>query len=202
MRRLVLPVLAVALALAAGGASSAALPKNLPCPNRASWQKLADRIKAPVYCPSWLPDPLVGTIGNRWNNINSVSPDRSYLESFVWQETGGGAAGGELHVNLRGYPARTKIPICSEVNTVNGKNHTVNIPCFADPAGTVQAPGITATMYTVNQDADQWHVLLAWHHAGGLYTVSEHVAPPLDYDKVVAYLKQELNHLVLIKPTA
>ena len=57
-------------------------------------------------------------------------------------------------------------------------------------------------MYTVNQDADQWHVLLAWRHAGGLYTVSEHVAPPLDFSKVVTYLKQELNALVLIDPSA
>ena len=34
-------------------------------------------------------------------------------------------------------------------------------------------------MYTVNQDADQWHVLYAWTHNGTLYTLSEHVAPPL-----------------------
>jgi len=201
MRRLALPVFAVALALAAVGASSAALPTKLPCPNTASWQRLANQIKAPVYCPAWLPDPLVGTIGNSWNNINSVSPDRSYLESFVWQETGMGAAGGELHVNLRGYPGRTKVPTCTETVTVNGKTRRPKVPCFADPAGTVQAPGIKATMYTVNQDADQWHLLLAWRHAGGLYTLSEHVAPPLDYDKVVAYLKQELNHLVLINPS-
>ena len=59
------------------------------CPDRAGWQKLANRIKAPVYCPGWLPDPLVGKLGGQWNNINSVSADRSYLESFVWQETGG-----------------------------------------------------------------------------------------------------------------
>ena len=200
MRRLALPVLAVACVLAAGSASSAALPKGLLCPNKASWQKLANRINAPVYCPAWLPDPLVGTIGNRWNNINSVSPDRSYLESFVWQETGGGAAGGELHVNLRGYPGRTTIPVCTETNTVNGKNHNVKLPCFGDPRGKVGVPGIAATLYTVNQDADQWHLLLAWRHAGGLYTISEHVAPPLDYTKVVAYLKQELSGLVLINP--
>ncbi len=202
MRRLALLVLAVAVALAAGGASSAASSKGPLCPNKASWEKLANRIKAPVYCPAWLPDPLVGTIGNRWNDINSVSADRSYLESFVWQETGGGAAGGELHVNLRGYPGRTTIPTCTTVETVDGKTHRGKAPCFADPHGTVRAPGIAATMYTVNQDADQWHVLLAWRHAGGLYTLSEHVAPPLDFAKVVAYLKQELNALVLIKPTA
>jgi hypothetical protein len=70
----------------------------------AGWQKLARRVHAPVYCPTWLPDPLDGVIGSRWNNIDAVSRDRSYLESWVWQETGPGAAGGELHVNLRGYP--------------------------------------------------------------------------------------------------
>jgi hypothetical protein len=202
MRRLAFPVLAVAVALAAGGASSAAPQRGQLCPNKASWQKLAKRINAPVYCPAWLPDPLVGTIGNRWNNINSVSPDRSYLESFVWQETGGGAAGGELHVNLRGYPGHTKIPTCTQTYTVDGKTRRPKVACFADPRGTMRAPGIAATLYTVNQDADQWHLLLAWRHAGGLYTISEHVAPPLDYTKVVAYLKQELNALVLIKPTA
>lgn len=60
--------------------------------------------------------------------------------------------------------------------------------------------GIRATLYTVNQDADAWHVLLAWRHKGGLYTVSEHLAPPLDYRKVVVYLRHELRSLVLIAP--
>src|SRR5689334_14321632 len=73
----------------AAAAAPAAKPKPA-CAHPAGWQKLADRIKAPVYCPGWLPDPLVGQIGGRWNNIDSVSKDRSYLESFVWQETGGG----------------------------------------------------------------------------------------------------------------
>ena len=61
--------------------------------------------------------------------------------------------------------------------------------------------GIAATLYTVNQDADQWHLLLAWHHKGGLYAVSEHLAPPLDYRKLVSYLKRELRSLVLIAPS-
>jgi hypothetical protein len=197
--------LLAALALLASGCSAekqaaAAAPERAAakpaCAHPAGWQKLANRIKAPVYCPGWLPDPLTAQIGGRWNNIDSVSPDRSYLESFVWQETGGGAAGGELHVNLRGYPGRTAIPRC----TKGGKDKGT-IPCFSDPRGTVKANGIAATMYTVNQDADQWHVLLAWHHAGGLYTLSEHVAPPLTFDHVVAYLKHELRALVRIEPT-
>ena len=206
MRRpgLLLLLALAALALLASGCSggettkvAAAAPEpTATCKYPAGWQKLANRIDATVYCPGWLPDPLTSQLGGRWNNINSVDPDRSYLMSFVWQETGGGAAGGELHVNLRGYPGRTAIPKC----TRGGKDKQL-IPCFADSRGTISANGIRATMYTVNQDADQWHILLAWRHQGSLYTLSEHVAPPLTYRKVVSYLKHELRSLVRIEPT-
>ena len=196
---------AAALVLPAAGCSSTepqasaaeARPAKPVCAYRAGWQRLANRIDAPVYCPAWLPDPLVPQLNGRWNNIYAVDPDRSYLVSFVWQETGGGAAGGELHVNLRGYPGRTTIPKC----TRGGKDKRP-IPCFSDARGTVRANGIVATMYTVNQDADQWHVLLAWRHRGSLYTLSEHLAPPLTYRKVVAYVKRELRSLVRVEPAA
>ena len=121
---------------------------------------LANRIHAAVYCPGWLPDPLTDQLGGPWNNINSVSRDRSYLESFVWQDTDLGGTSGELHVNLRGYPGRTKIPSCT-----TGGVDSQNVPCFADPHGTITEQGIKATLFTVNQDADQWHLLLAWRHA-------------------------------------
>lgn len=191
-------LLAVGLGLALLAATASA--PSQAAGGCAGWVKLAHRIKAPVYCPGWLPDPLTNAIKGKWNNIDAADPDRSYLESFVWQETGGGAAGGELHVNLRGYPGRTRLPNCIDVNTVNGKTRRTPIPCFADPHGVVTAGPIHATMYTVNQDADQWHVLLAWRYRGGLYTLSEHVAPPLDYTRVVANLKRMLRALVLIQP--
>src|SRR5437588_2742949 len=141
-------LLLVAVACA-GCASSAARPKAA-APTKptctpaqlAGWKKLARRIHAPVYCPSWLPDPLDGVIGSRWNNIDAVSRDRSYLESWVWQETGMGAAGGEKHVNLRGYPGRRRVPHCVNADTKTPKF----IPCFADPAGQVRAGGLTATV--------------------------------------------------------
>jgi hypothetical protein len=167
------------------------------CPGRAAWQKLANRIDAPVYCPGWLPDPLTGRLGATDNNIASVSPDRSYLESWVWQETGGGAAGGELHVNLRAYPGVTRIPTCR-----TGGADSRNVPCFAEPRGSVSANGITAKLYTVNQDADQWHYALLWRRDGNLYTLSEHVAPPLTGARVRQYLKRELASLVRIAPAA
>ena len=188
----------VALSGCGSGAKKAAVappPKPPVCPGRAAWQSLANRIKAPVYCPGWLPDPLSGRLGAQDNNIHSVSPDGSYLESWVWQETGGGAAGGELHVNLRAYPGRTTIPTCR-----TGGSDSRNVACFASPSGSISANGISSPVYTVNQDADAWHYALVWRRFGNLYTLSEHVAPPLSGQHVRAYLKRELAALVLVKP--
>src|SRR6185295_12042007 len=142
----IVSVLGACTLLATGCGDSArkasAAPTAAPkpsCAYPAGWQRLANRIHTAVYCPGWLPDPLTSQIGGRWNNINSVSKDRSYLESFVWQETGGGAAGGELHVNLRAYPGVTKIPTCR-----TGGADSRNVPCFADPGRKMTANGITA----------------------------------------------------------
>ena len=60
---------------------------------------------------------------------------------------------------------------------------------------------LTATVYNVNQDADQWHILYAWRYGGSLYTVSEHVAPPFGYRKVRQNLDRMLRNLVVIRPT-
>jgi hypothetical protein len=191
-----LALLALALALAGcgdgGGRAGAAVKGKPACPAAKGWQQLADSIRAPVYCPRWMPDPLNGVIKGQWNNIYSVSPDRSYLVGFIWFEHGSG----ELHVNLRGYPGRTKIPKCP---ASVGKG---TLPCFADPHGQMRANGIDATIYTVNQGADQWHVLLAWHRKGSLYTLSQHVAAPLSYEQVVADLKRMQRDLVLVAPKA
>ena len=198
MRRVTgaLALLALALALAGcsdgGGRAGAAVKAKRACPAAKGWQQLADSIRAPVYCPRWMPDPLNGVIKGQWNNIYSVSPDRSYLIGFIWFEHGSG----ELHVNLRGYPGKTKIPKCP---AAVGKG---TLPCFADPHGQVRSNGIDATVYTVNQGADQWHVLLAWHRNGSLYTLSQHVAAPLSYEQVVADLKRMQRDLVLVAPKA
>ena len=166
------------------------------CGYRLGWQRLANRISSDVYCPGWLPGPLTSQIGGSWNNINVVSSDRSYLESFIWQDTDTPGISGLLHVILRGYPGRTTIPTC-----LGGIKGATPMPCFAGMNGHVTENGIHATLYTVNQDADAWHIALLWHHKGGLYTLSEHLAPPLDYPKLVTYLRRELAALVLIAPS-
>jgi hypothetical protein len=196
--------LVAVLAAGCGSHSPKATPKAAAttaarptCAYRAGWQALANRIAADVYCPGWLPGPLDDQIGGQWSNINNVTAAHSYLESFIWQDTDSPGLGGLYHVILRGYPGETKIPTCME-----GLHDNVPTPCFANPEGTVVENGIRATFYTVNQDADAWHIALLWRHAGGLYTISEHLAPPADtYASAVANLKRELAALVLIAPT-
>jgi len=63
------------------------------------------------------------------------------------------------------------------------------------------ANGIRATVYQVNQGADQWHILLAWRHAGSLYSVSQHVINPYDSaTRIRQNLQRLLKSLVLVQP--
>lgn len=203
-----LAVAAVALvAMGCAGGNSSAAPAAEPTPpvcpksSRVSWQKLANEIKAPVYCPSWLPQPLVGRFAGRFFNGRSVDPDRSYLVSFVWFEAGGGVVQ-EVHVNLRGYPGTARIPTCEDTLTVSGKTVHKKIPCFSDRQGRRRLSGVTATVYTANQGADMWHVLYAWRHRGSLYTLSEHVAPPYTFQQVIGHLDRMASTLVRLEPAA
>ena len=99
-------------------------------PTRPGWQKLANRIDAPVYCPGWLPDPLTGQIGGRWNNINSVSP-RPQLPRELRLAGDRAAALPAASCTSTSAPTRvaTKIPTCR-----TGGSDSRNVPCFADAA--------------------------------------------------------------------
>jgi hypothetical protein len=190
---------AAALALAVLVPAAAGAPPGGGCPAawKAGWQQLANRIQAPVYCPTWMPNPLDARIGGDFIDIYSVHKDRSYLVSFLEHGDGGT---GDVHVNFRGYPGSTQIPTCTTVVLTSKKPIRGKTPCFADSAGTRSAGGIRATVYRVNQDADQWHILLAWHHNGSLYTVSEHVIRPYTYRQVVQNLDRLLAGLVVVRP--
>ena len=189
---------ALALAVLAPGASGAV---KAACPEAwlGGWQQLANRVHAPVYCPTWMPNPLDAQIGGQWEDIYSIGKDRSYLVSFLAH---GDLGTGDVHVNFRGYPGRTAIPRCQTIALEGTKTIRGITACFADPAGTDRAPGgIEATVYRVNQDADQWHILLAWRFRGSLYTVSEHVIKPYaSATRVLVNLRKLLSSLVLVRP--
>jgi hypothetical protein len=205
VQALAIALLAVVGAGCSGGDSpSASASESTPpvCPKAAqvSWQKLANEIKAPVYCPSWLPQPLVGRFSGRFFNGRSVDPDRSYLVSFVWFESNQGLVS-EVHVNLRAYPGSTRIPTCEDTLTVGGKTVRKKIPCFSDRQPDKQLGRLKVAVYTANQGADQWHVLYAWRRNGSLYTLSEHVSQPYTYEQVIAHLDRMTRTLVLVPPT-
>ena len=195
---LLLAVVAAGCSSAGADRSASPAPRSPLCPAawRPGWQALANRIRAPVYCPSWMPSPLNGRIGGGWTDIDSVDRDRSYLISFLYHEPDGG----DVHVNFRGYPGRTQLPLCEDVELNGTKARRTKVPCFSDPRGGLRANGVAATLYTVNQDADMWHILYAWRYDGSLYAVSEHVAPPLTYRLVRRNLDRLLRGLVLIRP--
>ena len=184
-------LVALALGVLAQGAMGG--PKaSCPAAWAKGWQALADKVAAPVYCPTWMPNPLDAHIGGQYQDIYSVGKDRSYLVSFLEH---GDLGSGDVHVNFRGYPGRSTIPTCP------GQVGDTKVPCFADPVGHMTANGIRATVYQVNQGADQWHVLLLWHHRGSMYTVSQHVIVPYDSaTRVKKNLQRLLKSLVLVEP--
>ena len=198
---LALAFLLLMLGSACGSVDSSSKPQaksgaaSCPASWRPGWQKLADRIGAAVYCPAWVPSPLTAQIGGRWSTGVSVGKDRSYLAGFIWFEKGS-----EVHINLRGYPGRTAIPKCRNDEQAGGTRVKTFVPCFADAKKPKTVAGYRVTLYTVNRDADQWHLLYAWRRNGSLYTVSEHVAPPFGYQRVLQNLNRMMQNLVLIQP--
>ena len=185
-------------ATAAATPTAATAPK---CPAAwvAGWKRLAKRVEAPVYCPTWLPQPLDGKMGGEYVKGPYVEPDRSYLVALIWFEMMPDNPH-EVHVNLRGYPGKTTVPVCQDTLVTGGKVVHPNIPCFADPHGHVRIGNTVATVYTANQGADTWHVLYAWKHAGTLYALSQHIAPPFTYRQVVQNLNRMLRGLALVQP--
>ncbi|MES1247382.1 MAG: hypothetical protein ABUS54_06895 [Actinomycetota bacterium] len=191
--RALLVAAAAALALTAASAAGGATKTTCPAAWVSGWQALANKIDAPVYCPTWMPNPLDAQIKGQYIDIYSIGKDRSYLVSFLEH---GDEGSGDVHVNFRGYPGRTAIPKCP-----GPVAKSKPIPCFSEPVAHMTGSGIRATVYQVNQGADQWHILLAWHLGKSLYTVSEHVIPPYQFStQVKRNLQKLLNSLVLVRP--
>jgi hypothetical protein len=210
VRYLVLVAILAAVASGCGGEDSqtASAPRETAaaasCPKAwaAGWQRLANDVGSPVYCPTWMPPEVDAKIAGRFKNGRFVDDDKSYLVSFLWLDHDAGVSR-EVHVNFRGYPGRTTIPTCESTLSVKGKTIRKPIPCFSDPQAKKRRLGdVTATVYTANQGIDEWHVLYAWKQHGSLYTVSEHVISPYSYSRVVKNLDRMTRGLVALEPNA
>lgn len=147
-----------------------------------------------------MPQPLDGKIAAPFAPLAYVERNRSYLVSFIWAEPNPSATY-EVHVNFRGYPGRTAIPICEDTIVDGAKTLHPKIPCFSDSHGQRRLGGITATVYTANQGTDTWHILYAWRHGGSLYAVSEHVITPNTYAHVTQNLDRIVRSLAVVPPS-
>jgi len=177
---------------ASAGVASPSARGAQSCPSAwtPGWQKLANRIGADVYCPSWMPNPLDGRIGSENYQFTQVDKRGGYLVSFLYYENSY-----EVHVNFRSF-AGTAMPHCRDLETKR------QIACYSDAAGRLSANRISATFYTVARDADQWHLSYLWRHAGATYVVSEHVASPYGFTQVKANVARILRGLALLKPAS
>jgi hypothetical protein len=190
-------LLAVA-AITAGCGSEASVQRTAArtCPSewRAGWQRLANRVHAPVYCPSWLPNPLSPSFTGSSYAGTFVEPDKDYLVTYIESDVVG-STNTEVHVNLRGYPGRTTIPKCQDTVAAG------TVPCFDDVYAQKRLAGHAVTVYTANQGADKWHVAYVWRHGGSLYVASEHVIAPYTFTQVLHNLDRIVRTLVLVRPT-
>src|SRR5256885_2270610 len=100
---IVAAAVALALAVLTAGGAGATTAGSCPAAWTNGWQRLADRIHAPVYCPTWMPNPLDAKIGGDYTDIYSVSRDRSYLVSFL-EHGDAGRAGAPPRATLSGGP--------------------------------------------------------------------------------------------------
>src|SRR3954464_2162191 len=128
-------------ALVAAGVVALALVSFVPaasaksgCPAawRSGWQALANKVDAPVYCPTWMPNPLDAKVGGQYQDIYSIGKDRSYLVSFLEH---GDLGSGDVHVNFRGVPGTTTVPKCP-APVGKGK-----VPCFSEPVAHMASNG-------------------------------------------------------------
>jgi hypothetical protein len=184
---------------ASASVRKAATPLRCPADSLAGWQRLANRVAAPVYCPTWLPNPLSPSLAGSSHAGTYVAHDRNYLVSYIETDVIG-SNNSEVHVNLRGYPGRQTIPICENTLSTGGKSIRPKVPCFSDAYAHKSLAGKRITVYTANQGADTWHVAYVWHHDGSLYVASQHVTPPYSFRAVLANLDRLARTLVLVAP--
>lgn len=173
MKSRILPVVAVAVLAAAGlvagallaagrgddGERGAAGPPRCDEHQLAEWKRLANEIRAPVYCPGWLPDPLVSDLHHP-----SIDPDRSFQVGYHDSEL----RSAEVHVVLGAYPDR-RIPRCEDLKIEK------YVPCWLDSSGRKQVGPYLVTVYERALGHESQHVVYTWTYRGVLYTASMHI---------------------------
>lgn len=149
----------------------------------AGWQKWANHVGMPVWCPGWMPEPINAIIHGQWNTAEVEQ--HQWQLGYAWLELGG-----LVHVIFEGYPPGTFPPKCGRV------------PCFqGEEAKSETIAGHVVHWYDHNHSSHTGHIAAVFVSNGNTYVVSIHVTPPVS---TKAKAKRDLREIIrsssLLKP--
>jgi hypothetical protein len=139
--------------------SSAAAAHGCPPSWRPGWQKWANKVQMPVYCPGWMPT-VTGQIKSQWNTAYAPGHDNWQL-GFAWLEFDN-----LVHIIFEGYAPKAFPPNCE------------GSPCFAGYIGSQQVGRFHVRWYDHNLASHTGHIAAIFRANGYIYVVSMHIAPP------------------------
>jgi len=183
-----LAVAAALVAAAACGGSTAGTAADGPhCPpaRSASWHRWADRVHMTVFCPSWLPVQLDGSVGGA--DTTAASPGRHWQVQFVWRADDFSQL---IHVVFEGFAPGTWPARCG------------GVPCYGGAQGSETISGRRVTWYADDHGSSTGHIAAAFRDGGNRYTVSLHVIDPYTAASARATVRRIVAGLVPVSPSA
>jgi hypothetical protein len=178
-------VLLVTLACGTGsGRSGTSDAPHCPPGRAASWQRFADRVHMPVFCPAWLPVQLDGSVSGPDTTV--ASPGRHWQVQLVWRADDFSQL---IHVVFEGFAPGTWPPDC-------GGEH-----CFGGAAGSETIAGHRVTWYADDRGSSTGHIAAAFRSGRNRYTVSLHVIDPYTAASARATVRRIVAGLVPTPPS-
>lgn len=178
-------VVVLSITTACGAGSGAATPHGPQCPpgRSAGWQRWADRVHMTVFCPSWLPVQLDGSVGGA--DTTAASPGRHWQVQFVWRADDFSQL---IHVVFEGFAPGTWPARCG------------GEPCYGDAAGHETIAGHRVTWFADNHGSSTGHIAAMFRDGANRYTVSLHVIDPYTAASARATVRRIVAGLVPVAP--
>jgi hypothetical protein len=136
-----------------------------------------------VFCPSWLPVQLDGSVGGP--DTTATSPGRHWQVQFVWRADDFSQL---IHVVFEGFAPGTWPATCG------------GGPCYGGAAGTETIGGRRVTWYSDDHGSSTGHIAAAFRSGPNRYIVSLHVIDPYTPASARATVQRILAGLVLVTP--
>jgi hypothetical protein len=137
-----------------------------------------------VFCPSWLPVQLDGSVGG--TDTTAASPGRHWQVQFVWRADDFSQL---IHVVFEGFAPGTWPAVCG------------GEPCYGDVVDQETIAGRRVTWYAQNHGSSTGHIAATFRDGGNRYTVSLHVIDPYTAATARAAVHRIVAGLVAMSPS-